>query len=287
DRGAASAPRASIPSAPRLSSPRADAAPVHPSLVPDLALPVSKPRPPAPAPRAPAAAAALAVDTGPEIVPLTDLRVDIGAERLMMRPSSLRVASAARGMRTDVQHESATGGGFFGMGVMWGLVLLVTGLLASFAPGGWPVVSWAASLDGSPTWASGGLAAAAILGGILALVSGARAEPTSWGWIVASPGLILDGAILLGFAVHDLPSLVGTGGLDVMVRMLFPWPTMLIAVGACILALRQAWASWSRGLPGRASSAAVGVVLAALALFGAVEIVRGVEPAPPSSTLAS
>jgi hypothetical protein len=185
------------------------------------------------------------------------------------------------------QEPTVTGSGILGMGIMWALVLVVTGLLATVIPGGWPVVSWATSLDGSPVWACGGLAAAAVVGGILALVFGARAEPTSWGWIVLAPGLIVDGLVLLGFAVHELPNLTGSGGLDAMERILFPWPTMLVAVGLCMVALRRAWRTWKTDLPGRTSGATIGVLLAALALFGAVEIVRGAEPTPPSSSLAS
>ncbi len=136
-------------------------------------------------------------------------------------------------------------------------------------------------------WASGGIAAAALVLGLVAFVAGARAEPTSWGLLVAAPGLILDAACSSGFAVHGLPKpLTGSGGLDALAHALFPWPTILVLIGLCMLALRKAWWTWASSRPGRTSGAAVGVILAALALFGAVEVFRGAD-ATPAASLAS
>jgi hypothetical protein len=184
------------------------------------------------------------------------------------------VARANRALRDSVEEEPPTSArGFFALVAMWGIVLVLCGVMTSFVPGGWSVVGWATMLDGKPVWMSGGVPVVAVVLGVLAFVAGVRAQPTSWGLLIAAPGLIADGLALAGFAVPSLPSLTGTGGLDQLVRLLFPWPTMLVALGLCVVALRAAWGAWSGYR--RPSVAAVGLVLAAIALFGAVEIARG------------
>jgi hypothetical protein len=81
--------------------------------------------------------------------------------------------------------------------------------------------------------------------------------------------------------VPSLPSLTGAGGLDQLERLLFPWPTLLVPLGLCLVALRSAWEAWSGYR--RPSAAVLGLVLAAVALFGAVEIARGAGDVAASS----
>jgi serine/threonine protein kinase len=262
-----------------------------PSIVPDLELPVPKPKP-KPKPAAAAAPRSVAdADIGAEIVPLSDLRLDLAADRSIlssMPAPSHRIARATHGMRTDVEPEpEAPVRSLLGMGLMWAIVLGLTAALTRFVPGGWPVVIWATQLDGTPIWMSGGVAGLALILGVAALVAGARAEPVSWGMIVVAPGLILDAVVLAGFVVHGLPSLTGSGGLDGLARIVFPWPTLLLPVGLCMLALRQAWWAWSSPRAGSAGRAGVFLVLASLALFGAVAIARGAETAPLGSNVVS
>jgi serine/threonine protein kinase len=266
------------------------AAPPTPSIVPDLELPVPKPKPkPKPAPAAPARISD--ADIGAEIVPLSDLRLDLAADRSIlnsMPAPSHRVARATHGMRTDVEPEpEAPVRSLLGMGLMWAIVLALTAALTKFVPGGWPVVNWATQLDGTPVWMSGGVAGLAFALGVAALVIGARAEPVSWGMIVVAPGLILDAVVLAGFVVHGLPSLTGSGGLDGLARIVFPWPTILLPVGVGMIALRQAWAAWSSPRTGSAGRAGVFLLLASLALFGAVAIARGAETAPIGANVVS
>jgi hypothetical protein len=173
------------------------------------------------------------------------------------------------------------------MAVMWMIVLAITAGLMKLVPGGWPVVMWATALDGAPVWIEGGVVGVASALGVAAFVFGARADPVSWGLIIAAPGLLVDAFVLAGFVVHGLPSLTGSGGLDGLERLVFPWPTMLVAAGLCIAALRQAWLAWTGPQAGRAGSAAIGILVAALALFGAVQVVRGAESGPPGASIAS
>jgi len=262
------------------------AAPVS---VPDLALPAPKPNVRAAPKReaAPPIARSSRPDIGSELVPITDLRLDLAADPAMMRPGpSHRVARATHGMRNDVAPEpEAPARSLFGMGVMWVIVLAITAGLTGLVPGGWPVVAWASELGAAPGWMAAGAAALALLLGVLAFVAGARAEPVSWGMVIAGPGLLVDAVILGGFVVHGLPSLTGGGGLDGMARVVFPWPTMLLPVGLCVVALRQAWFAW--GQYAGKNRAGAWIVLAAFALFGAVEIARGADSAPPGSSLVS
>jgi hypothetical protein len=146
---------------------------------------------------------------------------------------------------------------------------------------------WATRLDGLPEAISGGVAGLVATIGIAAFVLGVRAQPTSWGLVLASPGLILDGVILAGFAVHGLPSLTGSGGLDALARLLFPWPTMLVPLGLSLVAFRSAWHTWSSRRPGRTTGATVAIVIAACLLFCAVEIARGASDMVAQATLAS
>ena len=60
---------------------------------------------------------------------------------------------------------------------------------------------------------------------------------------------------------------------------------MLIPLGVCLIALRAAWGAWSGYR--RPSVAALGLVIAAVALFGAVEIARGASAASLRPALAS
>jgi hypothetical protein len=231
-------------------------------------------------------------DFGADIVPTTDISLDLNPGPAAMRAvNAPRVARANRALRTDVvPHDAPTPtGNILAMGVMWGIVLVVTGLLTTFAPikGGLPVVTWAAWLDHAPVWLSGTVAGAALLTGIAAFIAGARAQPTSWGLVVAAPGLMADAVFLAGFAVQGMPRLTGQGGLDALVRILFPWPSMLVFVGLSLLAFRYGWRAWIGMRPGRMGAAAVCVVLAAGALFAAVEVARGADTTPPSASFAS
>ena len=282
-----------VPLPPRAEAPRVletQAAPT-PSIVPDLELPAPKPKP-KPKPRPPVAAAAPSVadvDLGAEIVPVSDLRLDLAADRSISRsvPSS-RVARATHGMRTDVAEEpEAPVRSLLGMAVMWVIVLAITAALTKLVPGGWPVVMWATELDGAPSWMGAGVAGLALVLGLVALIAGARAQPVSWGMVVAAPGLIVDAVVLAGFVVHGLPSLTGSGGLDGLARIVFPWPTMLLPLGMCLLSLRQAWWAWSSPREGSGGRAGVFLLLASLALFGAVEIARGAETAPIGANIVS
>ena len=291
-------------SCPPLASPRRPRVPAPTQAGPSRGGPRRRPRSRAPGAQAPArrqragasargpassgARVVLDHDMSAEIVPLSDMRLDLAADPAMLRPMAARVARATHGMRTDVDRNATTAErSIVGLGVMWALVLVLTWVLTTVAPGGWPVVAWATALDGAPFWAGYGAAGLALALGIAAFVIGARAEPISWGFIVAAPGLLLDSVLLAGFVVRGLPSLTGSGGLDALARMAFPWPTILVLVGLCIVALRHGWAAWTSHRSGRTSGAAIGVVLAALALFGAVEIFRGAESAPQGSNIAS
>jgi hypothetical protein len=208
--------------------------------------------------------------------------IDLAFQPVVHRPP---VARANRALRDSVEEAPTTSArGFFAMAAMWAIVLVLCGVMTSFVPGGWSVVGWATLLDGKPPWIAGGVPAVAVLLGVFAFIAGVRAEPTSWGLILAAPGLIADGLALAGFAVPSLPSLTGTGGLDQLERLLFPWPTMLVPLGLCLVALRAAWGAWSGYR--RPSAAALGLVLAAVALFGAVEIARGAGDVT-AATLAS
>ena len=228
-------------------------------------------------------------DIADALIPMSgNLRLDLAADPSMRPMSAPRVARATHGMRTDVPEEpDVQERSLFGMGVMWVLVLGLTAGLTTVAPGGWPVVLWATALDGAPAWLGYGAAGLALTLGIAALVVGARAAPVSWGLVVAAPGLLVDAVILAGFVVRGLPSLTGSGGLDALARVVFPWPTMLVLMGLCVFALRHGWAAWTSGHAGRTSGAALGVILAALALFGVVEIFRGAESSPQTTNIAS
>jgi serine/threonine-protein kinase len=295
----------SVPDAARLRAPtsaRTGAAPV----VPDLELPAPRPKA-ADAPRsmpqqraaAPSAPSAPRIvvdgDFGADIIPTTDISLDLGpapAPSAQMRAVGARpVARANRALRTEVARVDAPtpATNLLAMGVLWGAVLLVTGLLATFAPlhGGLPVVAWASWLDRAPVWLSGAIAGAALLLGLAAFLAGTRAQPTSWGLVLAAPGLVADALFLAGFAVQGLPRLTGQEGLDALARVLFPWPSMLVFVGLSVLALRYAWRAWASMRPGRMGGTLVCVVLAAGALFVAVEVARGADAAPPQSSLAS
>ncbi len=225
---------------------------------------------------------AAVVDIGAEIIPIGGSAPRSRGRPVdaPLRPFSHRVARATHGMRTDVAPEpEAPVRSLVGMAVMWMIVLAITAVLTKVVPGGWPVATWATALDGAPVWLGAGVAGLALVLGIAAFVAGARAEPVSWGMIVAAPGLLLDGAILAGFVVHGIPSLTGSGGLDGIARVVFPWPTMLGPGGLCGLALRQAWWGWTSEVGGRGGRAGVWILVAAVALFGAVEIARGAEGA--------
>jgi serine/threonine protein kinase len=295
--GTAAAESARLPDLPPLS--RVDLArPIETqsagsSLVPDLELPAPKPKP---KPRSPSAPAIVPVappsanaDMRDQMVAANDLQLDLAGDRNMLRPMpSPRVARATHGMRNDViEEEGAPVRSLAAMGVMWVIVLALTALLTKVVPGEWPVVLWATSLDGAPVWVDGAVAGLALVLGLIALVAGARARPISWGLIVAAPGLILDALVLAGFVFHGLPSLTGSSGLDALARLVFPWPTMLVPVGLCLLALRQAWWIWSSPREGRAGSAAIRVFIAAIALFGAVQIARGAETSAQAASIAS
>jgi serine/threonine-protein kinase len=271
-----------------LASPALAPPPVHPTAaapapsVPDLELPVPSAKPkPAPRPAMPSASArSSSTDLADEIVPLS-APLDLAVQPVIHRP----VARANRALRNSIDvEEPASASGFFGMAAMLVIVLVLCGVMTSFVPGGWSVVAWATMLDGKPVWISGGVPVLAVVLGVFAFVAGARAEPTSWGLIIAAPGLIADGLALAGFATPSLPSLTGTGGLDQLERLLFPWPTMLVPLGLCLVALQAAWGAWSGYR--RPSAAALGLVLAAIALFSAVEIARGAGEVA-SVTLAS
>lgn len=276
------------------------------AVVPDLALPVPKPkappsvrRPPAQGGVAPAPAQRPRAHSSPTsgsnddladaIIPLAGgVGLDLAADPSMRPMVAPRIARANRGMRNDVPEEPhLQERSLLGMGVMWVLVLGLTGGLTTVAPGGWPVIAWATMLDGAPPWLGFGSVALALALGIGAFVAGARAAPVSWGLVVAAPGFLVDAVLLAGFVVRGLPSLTGSGGLDALARVVFPWPTMLILMGLCVFCLRGAWAAWTGGHAGRTSGAAVGVILAALALFGAVEVFRGAESTAQTTTIAS
>ena len=62
---------------------------------------------------------------------------------------------------------------------------------------------------------------------------------------------------------------------------------MLVPIGLCMIALRQAWWKWSSPDAGRTGSTAIRVLLAAIALFGAVEIARGAETSSQAANIAS
>jgi serine/threonine-protein kinase len=268
--------------APRAPAPPPSRPDVPAPAVPDLELPMPSAKPKAAPPRQAVASASAraSIDLADEIVPLS-APLDLAVQPMVHRP----VARANRALRNSVDvEEPASARGFFGMAGMLVIVLVLCGAMTSFVPGGWSVVSWATMLDGKPVWISGGVPVLAVVLGIFAFVAGARAEPTSWGLIIAAPGLIADGLALAGFAVPSLPSLTGTGGLDQLERLLFPWPTMLVPLGLCLVALQAAWGAWSGYR--RPSAAALGLVLAAAALFGAVEIARGAGDVT-ATTLAS
>jgi hypothetical protein len=226
-------------------------------------------------------------DFGADIVPTTDLELNRVKPAAAMRAVHARpVASANRALRTDVDAQGASAASvLFGMGIMWAIVLFLTGILTTLLPagGGWPIVTWATALDHQGPAVAGAVAGLLGVLGIGAFVLGARAEPTSWGLIVAAPGLLADAVVVAGFAVETLPRLTGNGGFDALERVLFPWPTVLVCFGISVLALRQAWGIWASLRPGRTGGAAVGVVVAAAALFAAVQIARGAEAAPPTT----
>jgi serine/threonine-protein kinase len=229
-------------------------------------------------------------DMSLELIPMSDRRLSLAEDpRVVQPPVPTRVARASLGNRGTVMQDESGGSvhGLVGLGMMWFIVLVITAGLSAFVPGEWPIVQWATTLDGAPAFVVLTLAGLLAVLGIGAIIAGARAEPVSWGLLVAGPGLIVDGVILSGFCVHALPSLAGTGGLDALARIVFPWPTSLVPVGVCMLFLRQAWWSWSEGSPGRSVTTALKVVIAALALFGAVQILRSAENAAQGTNIAS
>ncbi len=297
---AASSPRvspATIGAAATMGAPAALADAPHVGSVPDLALPAPKPKPP---PRAqqqqpPSARASSGngrmvsnEDMSDEIIPMSEsLQLDNAPPmRAVVAPP---VARASRSMRDSIEEDPNEGArSLFAMGVMWAIVLGLTGGLTTLLPGGGLSVGmWATRLDGMPQVISGGVAGVVAALGLAAFIAGVRSRPTSWGLVLASPGLILDGVILAGFAVHGLPSLTGSGGLDALARLFFPWPTMLVPLGLSLVVFRMAWHTWSSRRPGRTTSVAVAILIAAGLLFGAVEIVRGAGDMVAPTNLAS
>jgi hypothetical protein len=227
-------------------------------------------------------------DLSTDLIPLSgriSLAEDLRVARAAPPPPS-RVARASLGMRGTVTEDQADTSlrGLVGIGVMWMVVLVITAGLTTFVPGEWPVVFWATQLDGAPVAVNAAVVGLFAALGIGAIIAGARARPASWGLLVAGPGLIADALILAGFIFPSLPKLTGSGGLDGLARLVLPWPTALVPVGVCMLFLRQAWWSWtSPNAGGKTPNAMIKIMIAALALFGAVQIVRGAEAAPPSN----
>jgi serine/threonine protein kinase len=257
-------------------------------MVPDLALPAPKlkpqPRPAAQPGQAPPSASMAggggrmvsSHDISDEIIPMSEsLQLDNAPPmRAVIAPP---VARASKGLRHSVEEDPNDGArSLFAMGIMWALVLGITGAMTTLIPGGGLSVGmWATRLDGMPQVVSGGVAGLVVALGVAAFVAGVRSQPTSWGLVIASPGMILDGIILAGFAVHGFPCLTGNTGLDALARLFFPWPTMLVPLGLSLVVFRSGWHTWNSRRPGRTTNVALAIVIAACLLFGAVEIVRG------------
>jgi serine/threonine-protein kinase len=204
---------------------------------------------------------------------------------LANRPNLIR---ASRGLRTDVEDDTPATSHVLAIGAMWVAILFLTGVLTTVVPmKGWPVVAWASQVDQLEPWAAGAVAAGVLLLSIAAFFFGARSNPTSWGLIVIGPGLLADAIFLAGFCVDGLPRITGSGGLDAFARTLFPWPTMLIFVGIALIAHGRAWRLWATNAPARLTGATVGIVLAAVALFCAVQVARGGDALPSTSSTTS
>jgi len=288
--------RGSLPSAPRFDASRVEAptlgaAPtlgdaVPMGVVPDLALPAPKP----PSARGSSGGGRLVSnhDMSDEIIPMSEsLQLDNAPPmRAVVAPP---VARASRSMRDSIEEDPNDGArSLFAMGLMWAIVLGLTGAMTTLIPGGGLSVGmWATRLDGMPQVVSGSVAGVVVVLGLVAFILGVRSRPTSWGLVVASPGLILDGVILAGFAVHGLPCLTGNGGLDALARLFFPWPTMLVPLGLSLVVFRAGWRTWTSQRPGRTTNVALALVIAACLLFGAVEIVRGAGDMAAQANLAS
>jgi serine/threonine protein kinase len=162
-----------------------------------------------------------------------------------------------------------------GSGIIFGIVLVLTGIGATFLSGTLPVVAWARTLDGLASWASSGATSLAVVLGFAALVFGARARPVSWGLVVAAIGLLIDGVGFAGFVFPSLPRLSGTATMNALAQLAFAWATGLVAVGVAMVLVRQAWQAWSSDTAGRGQVIAIAIVLATAALLCAVAIVRG------------
>jgi hypothetical protein len=265
-----------------------------PMAAPDLEIPASQMKLDMPAARPVTVSVPTSVedygDMSSELIPMSDRRLSLAEDPRVMQPSvPSRVARASLGMRgqvTERQGEQSVRS-LVGLGMMWLIVLVITASLSAFVPGEWPVVLWATSLDGAPIVVVATLAGLLVALGLWASVGGARAQPVSWGLLLAGPGLLCDGIIVAGFVFHGMPSLTGSGGLDALARVVFPWPTSLVLVGLSMLFLRQAWWSWSSGDSGRTVRVVIKVVIAAIALFGAVQVIRGGETLAQGTSIAS
>ena len=184
------------------------------------------------------------------------------------------LALAPRRPRPQPATESALPG-LIGMGVIFGIVLTLTGLGATFLPASLPAVAWARSLDGLAPWASSGATSFAVVLGFAALVLGVRARPVSWGLLVASLGLLGDGAGFAGLVLPGLPRLTGSSSVDGIAQVAFAWSTSVVAIGMAMVMVRYAWRAWANGGAGRMRTAATGIAIATIALLCAVGIARG------------
>jgi serine/threonine-protein kinase len=200
-----------------------------------------------------------------------------------------KIALAPRRPRPQSRDESALPR-LIGTGVIFGIVLTLTGVGATFLTGTLPVVAWARALDELTSWASSGATSLALVLGFAALVGGARAQPVSWGLIVLSLGLIGDGIGFAGFVFPSLPRLSGTGGLNGVAQVAFAWGASLIAIGVAMILVRRAWQAWASAETRRGQTSAIEILLATAALLCAVEIARGADAAsapretPPRAT---
>ena len=161
-----------------------------------------------------------------------------------------------------------------GVATLWVIVLVVTGALSTFIPSGagWPTITWITHLDGLPIPMTIGATVIFLVLGLVSANEGYRATPMSWGLLIAAGGLLVDAFGTAGFFASALPNVAGPAAADAMMRLVFPWTTMLIPFGIGVHLFRNARSAWFDDDRTRGVMIAIAV---AVTMFAAMQIARG------------
>jgi serine/threonine protein kinase len=205
--------------------------------------------------------------------PLTTSMEGARAASSPVGPSSRRETSPSRRPRLDPQAPTLDIKRLGALGALGLAVIAGLAVLTYVFPSGWPIFKLAAPTYRTiPDGLCGGIGAGLALAGLGLLVRAFQSRPIAWGLAIAAAGVLM----LAYFAAAPALGWAEPAG---RVPLLAPIAAALVPLGVAMMALQALYEAWARGEDDRR---VVGVVVAIVGLFAAVQVGRSAseQPAP-------